>query len=222
MGAGAISSNNNPKAQRGDAVGLQICTVKLEGKTPLLFGKQVDREEFPKEAKEGDDDYEKRTWRERTHFEMDGNGGEDGPLYVPARAFKKLLENTAKYKSEKIKGKGNRTWTANFKAGISVEADMVLDPPVLKSEVKGMWRSVPSDGKPGGAKRVKRCFPIVAPPWKGEIRIMLIDPQIKKDKVEEYLREGGMLNGLGMWRPQNGGSYGRFAVKSVEWEEVEF
>lgn len=203
-------------------MGLQVANVEVEGLTPLLFGKQVDREEFPKQAKEGDDDYEKRTWRERCHFELNGKGPEDGDLFVPARAFKKLLENTAKYKSEKIKGKGNRTWTANFKAGIGIETDMLLEPRTLKSAVKGMWRSVPSDGKPGGAKRVKRCFPIVPTPWSGKIRIMLIDPSIKKEKVEEYLREGGMLNGLGMWRPQNGGEYGRFRVKSIEWEEVEF
>lgn len=203
-------------------MGLPVGTIEVEGLTPLLFGKQVDREEFPKLSKEGDDDYEKRTWRERTHFEVNGKGPDDGDLFVPARAFKKLLENTAKYKSEKIKGKGNRTWTANFKAGIAIESNMVLEPRVLKSEVKGMWKSVPSDGKAGGAKRVKRCFPIVQTPWRGTIKVMLIDPSIRKDKVEEYFREGGMLNGLGMWRPQNGGEYGRFRVTSVKWEEMEF
>lgn len=197
-------------------VTIQIAVAKIKGSTPLLYGKQIDHEDFPKKAKETHDTYEKRTWRERCHYNPAGK------LFIPAFALKRMLENTAKYKSDKIKGQGQKTWTAKFRAGLQVEADMVLTGGAPdQADVPGMWKSVPSDGKSGGAKRVKRCFPIVQD-WGGEIRILLLDPFIQCDVVEDYLRAAGVVNGLGTWRPQNGGSYGRFVVESVEWSELDF
>lgn len=201
------------------AMTLQVATAYIIGETPLLFGKQIDQERIPKEPKETHDTYEKRTWRERVHSNKDGN------LFVPARAFKKLLENTAGYQNERIAGQGMKTWKAKFRSGISVENDMLVlvgGKPVAKETVEGITQSVPSDGRPGGAKRVKRTFPIIAPPWQGSIRILLLDPFVQKDKVEEYLRFGGVINGLGMWRPQNGGNYGRYSVDKIEWDEIKF
>ena len=199
-----------------DAMTLQVATARITLSTPLIFGKQIDQEAIPKQAKETHDSYEKRTWRERCHANSDGH------LFVPARAFKKLLENTARYRGDKIKGQGQKTWTAKFRAGVSVEGDMVLKPHILKDEVNGMWKSVPSNGQPGGATRVKRCFPIVDPGVGGEIRILLLDPFVQKEVVEEYLRFGGTVNGLGVWRPQNGGSFGRFTVDEITWDEISF
>jgi hypothetical protein len=206
----------NTSKKVASEVTLQVAVAKIKGASPLLFGRQIDQEDFPKKAKETHDAYEKRTWRERCHHTSDGK------LYVPAFALKRMLENTAKYKGDKIKGQGQKTWTAKFRAGLQVENDMILTggAPAFE-EVPGMWKSVPSDGKSGGAKRVKRCFPIVQD-WSGEVRILLLDPFIQRDVVEDYLRAAGVVNGLGTWRPQNGGNYGRFSVESVEWSELEF
>jgi hypothetical protein len=196
---------------------LQSAVVRLTLSTPLIFGKQIDQEAIPKLPKETHDAYEKRTWRERCHVNGDGN------LFVPARAFKKLLENTAKYRGDKIKGHGQKTWTAKFRAGLSVEKDMVLlrdGKPIKQESIEGMWKSVPSNGQPGGATRVKRCFPTLDPGVSGEVRLLLLDPFIQKEVVEEYFRFGGVINGLGVWRPQVGGSFGRFTVDSIEWSEL--
>jgi hypothetical protein len=196
-------------------VTMQVAIARLRGTSPLLFGKQIDQEDFPKKAKETHDTYEKRTWRERCHYK------DDGTLFIPAFAIKRMLENTAKYKGDKIKGQGQKTWTAKFRAGLQVENDMLLEGAPKVEAVPSMGKSVPSDGKSGGAKRVKRYFPIVQE-WSGEVRILLLDPFIQRDVVEDYLNAAGVVNGLGTWRPQNGGNYGRFTVESVEWEEMEF
>jgi len=205
----------NTNKQIAPEVTMQVAIAKIKGTSPLLFGRQIDSEDHPKKAKETHDAYEKRTWRERCHYTKDGT------LYVPAFALKRMLENTAKYKGDKIKGQGQKTWTAKFRAGLQVENDMLLKSSPKVEDVPGMWKSVPSDGKSGGAKRVKRCFPIVQE-WEGEVRILLLDPFIQRDVVEEYLRQAGVVNGLGTWRPQNGGNYGRFNVVSVSWSELEF
>ena len=199
---------------------LQCAKAVLLGSTPILFGKQIDQDDIPKEPKETHDAYEKRTWRNRCHSDSNGH------LYLPSLALKRMLENTAGYQNERIKGKGMQTWKKKFEAGVSVENDMLLldanGKPIKAEGVPGISRMVPSDGKRGGATRVKRTFPIVAPPWKGEISILLLDPGVQRSKVEEYLRFGGIVNGLGMWRPQKGGSYGRFTVESITWSEIRF
>jgi len=203
-----------------DVMTLQQAKARLVGQTPLLFGKQIDQDENPKQPKETHDAYEKRTWRLRCHTTNEGN------LYIPSLALKRMLENTAGYQNERIKGKGMQTWKKKFEAGVAVENDMVLldadGNPISAEGVQGISRMVPSDGKRGGATRVKRTFPIVAPPWQGEISILLLDPGVQRDKVEEYLRFGGIVNGLGMWRPQKGGSYGRFTVEEITWSEISF
>lgn len=192
---------------------LMIATIRIEGVTPLLFGGMIDRNAFPKKSRESHDDYERRTWRERAHASPDGR------LYVPALALKRMFESTARQQGDRIKGAGMKTWTSKMRTGLQAECDMALDPATLKNEVTALWKSVPADGKPGGAKRVPRAFPIVAS-WGGEFSVLLLDSSIQPEILENYARKAGILNGLGTWRPQTGGNFGRFRVTSIQWSEL--
>jgi hypothetical protein len=128
--------------------------------------------------------------------------------------FKKSLAGTAKYLSIKIPGKRNATWTKHFLSGI-----MVLDPLVLPQtvdKVVGEWVFVPSDGKPGGGSRVWKQFPIVHE-WSGEVVYHVLDETITKESFEHHLDQSGKFIGLGRWRPQNGGIYGRYSVEKIKW-----
>lgn len=159
--------------------------------------------------KEGHDEFEKRTWRERLHTTQDGN------VFIPPMSFKNCLSEIAKYLGMQIKGKGKSTYTKHFEAGVLVVEPLVL--PVKKVDVAGDWLYVPSDGVRGSGKRVMKCFPVI-PSWSGDVTFMVLDETITPDVFEKHLREAGSFIGIGRFRPRNNGFYGRFEVQGVRWQ----
>lgn len=163
----------------------------------------------PKHEKESSADYEARTWRDRLHINEDGN------VFIPPMQFKKCIDNAAQYLSMKIPGKGNSTYTKHVRSGIMVFDSLVL--PIKKEEVNGLWLLVPSDGKSGGGKRVEKCFPIIDQ-WGGDVVFHVFDETVSKDVFKYILEEAGKFIGLGFFRPERGGYYGRFGVEKITWK----
>lgn len=163
----------------------------------------------PKEDKEGADDYERRTWRERLHVTSDGK------VFIPPMALKNCLSEAAKFLGMQIPGKGKATYTKHFEAGILVLEPLVL--PVEKEQVAGEWLFVPADGRRGSGKRVSKCFPVI-PQWAGAVSFHILDDTITREVFEHHLAEAGKFIGLGRFRPRNNGFYGRFTVEKVKWE----
>ena len=160
--------------------------------------------------KEQHDDYERRTWKERAHYD------EDGHVFIPAIQFKKALEEIPKFLGSQIPGRGKSTYTKHFEAGIMVLEGIQL--PETRESVKGEWLLVPSDGKRGGSSRVKKCFPLI-PKWAGKIVFHIIDDTITEPVFEHHFREAGQFIGIGRWRPRKTGMYGRFEPLKFEWSE---
>lgn len=165
--------------------------------------------ETPKLAKEGHDAYEERTWRERCHHLSDGT------LYIPGDQFKNCISDIAKFLGEVIKGKGKSTWTKHFVSGVRVLDPLLLT--VKKDEVEPLVQLGSSQGKRGFGSKVKKYFPLIKE-WSGVVEFLIVDDTITEDVFERYLREAGLLVGIGKQRPANGGDFGRFIVKSVKWE----
>ena len=192
------------------------CIAKIKGVAPLSYGKPQHTPEKQGEAK---DAYEERTWRERMHVDADGN------LFLPNTALAKAFEDTARYLSESVPGKGKATFTKHFLQGI-----LVIDPipvlfegkPIKAADVQGERLFVPSDGKKGGGKRVWRIFPTVQQ-WEAVLTFYVVDQLLidKPKKIEDYLGHMGTFNGFGRWAARVGGMYGRFIVVSFEYETVE-
>lgn len=162
-------------------------------------------------AKEQPRDYEVRTWKDRCHYNGDGN------VFIPPMAFKNCLSEAAKYLGIKIPGKGKSTYTKHFEAGVLVLDGLVL--PIKKEDVKGQWLFVPSDGKRGGSSRVDKCFPVVQE-WKGDVTFHILDETITEDVFTEHLEQAGKFIGLGYFRPRNNGFWGRFQVEKVKWQDA--
>lgn len=154
------------------------------------------------------DEFEKRSWMQRCHF------NEEGRLFIPGLSFKNCLSESAKYKATKIPGKGNQTYTKHIDAGVLVLEDLVLD--YTKDTIDHQWLHVPSDGKRGGSKRVLKCFPLVRN-WEGTITFHILDEIINEEVFKSTLEDAGAFIGIGRFRPRNNGTYGRFAVESVKW-----
>jgi hypothetical protein len=183
------------------------CRVK--SLSPVAFCKAVHVE---KESNETNDAYEKRTWRERAHYDQNGN------MYIPSNMFKKSMAAAAQFLNRKIQGQGNSTYTKHFKAGIGVEN--IIDLSTKVEDVHGDWQFVPSDGKANSsAGKVHKCFPEVES-WEGELEVLILDPVINDEIFEEVLKAAGMFIGVGRYRPINGGDKGRFRVESVEFEDA--
>ena len=164
---------------------------------------QSKHHETAKLDRELHDAYEARTWRDKTHSNETGN------IIIPSTSFKNGLATTAKFLGIQIPGKGKQNYTKHFESGLLVLDPMVL--PVLKSDVQGERLFVPSDGKRGGGKRVWKYFPII-PEWGGDIIVYVLDDIITKEVFDVHLEAMGKFVGLGRFRPQNNGYYGRFEV----------
>ena len=168
----------------------------------------------PKLAGEGHEDYDLRTWRNKMHVQTIAG---QRRVVVPAFGFACALASAAKYSKRQIPGQGKATWTAKFKAGIMMLNDPVLDG-VDPDTVKNIRISANADGMRGSGKRVPRYFPTF-PEWSSVFEMKVIDPIITEDVFREMVEIAGMYIGLGQFRPENGGTNGRFSVEKIVWRD---
>lgn len=185
---------------------MKTAIAELASATPLYMSKPHN---VPKEDKESHDAHEKRTWREKLHY------NEEEYVILPAVAFQHNIQAAAKYLSLKIPEQGQKTYTAKFKAGIMVADDLVTT--IKKEDVKPHEIFVNADGVRGSGKRVWKTFPRI-PEWSGTVTYYILDEVITEEYFRTHLEAAGKFIGMLSFRPQNGGSYGRFSVESVDWK----
>lgn len=177
--------------------------VKITGISTYSQGKYVDPDN--KLEKESAKDFEARLWREKMHY------NEKDEVYIPLNSIKNCLTGGAAYLSIQIPGKGKSTYTKHFKSGITVLNHIPLN--VKKMNAKSHWLFIPT---PGTTKRVSKCFPIFNLPWGGITTIKVLDETITKEILLRVLQESGTFIGLGVFRPQNNGYFGRFEAEFVK------
>lgn len=186
---------------------MKIATAELVSVSPYSQSRFY---EVDKKDKESPADAEVRTWRERCH------ANEDGFLFIPPMAFKNCIAEAAKFLSIQVVGKGKATWTKSFVAGVLVVEALTL--PIKKSDVVGESVRVNSRGIRGGPANITKTFPLI-PKWSGKVVFHIIDNAITEEIFMLHLKEAGQLIGVGRFRPRNGGYYGRFSVKKLDWTD---
>src|SRR5690606_30989192 len=97
--------------------------------------------------KETHDDYEVRTWREKSNYD------EDGIVFIPAMAFKQAVDSAAKMLSTQIPGKGKSTYTKHFLSGCLCTENLSIG--VHKDDMPPITINANSDGVRGSGKRVE-------------------------------------------------------------------
>jgi len=182
----------------------------LESVSPLSSNRGI-RSAKPSNIRE--DEFEKRTWKERINEE-------NGIAIIPAMAMKKALMSASSYLGMKVPGKGMATYSKYFTCAILVTENINLG--VKVDTIQGEWIHVPSDGVSlgsgkGGQKRVWKMFPLI-PSWKTTARVEILDNIITKEVFKEHIEQAGAFIGLGRFRPERGGFYGRFKVTKIEWK----
>lgn len=189
---------------------MKIATAHLVSSSAYSQSKNIDRETVPAKEKESHDAYEKRTWRHRIH------SNEKGFVIIPCTCFAATIKTAAKRLALPVPGKRGALFGKFFEAGIQVVDDLALK--IKADDVPGERLFVPSDGRPGGGKRVYRTFPRIDS-WEGDVVFHVFDDIISADVFKEVLVSAGQLVGIGRFRPENRGFYGRFSVSSIKWSD---
>jgi len=185
---------------------LKTATVTVVGESPLSWGKYISE---PRKERESDAQFEERCWKHRLHHTRDGQ------VVIPAMAFKRALEAAAKYDSRRIKGKNMATYTKRFVAGLLCTNNIPLG--IHMDNVVGEKLFVPSNGVAGAGKRVMKCFPRIDP-WEATVEMLILDDKtITEEIFESYFKVAGLFIGIGRFRPERGGFYGRFRCESFSY-----
>ena len=165
-------------------------------------------QDVPKLNKETHDAYEERTWRHRLHVNKLGH------VEIPGTAFANALKESAKRLKLQVPGMGRLEYTKYFEAGIMVPDCLTLTDTRESAACDRVF--VPSDGRPGGGKRVWKNFPRIDS-WGGDVLFYVLDDLITAEVFRKVLVTAGQIVGIGRFRPQNRGFYGRFSISSIEW-----
>ena len=189
------------------SVEIRNCIAKLKSISPYS---QSGFFQSSKKDKESSADFEKRCWRERLHADS------EGIVFIPAMALKYAIDEAQKRLGTQVPGEGKTRWTKYIESGLMIASNPSLG--IHKDDVQPEWIWASSTGSraKGGGTRVQRCYPTI-PEWKATVEITVLNPKIKKEVVETALSEAGLFVGIGRFRPENQGYYGRFTVVSTKW-----
>lgn len=188
-----------------------VATLTLTGIAPYTQSHQHDE---PKLEGEGANDYDIRTWRSKLNTE-DRDGA--STVVMPAHGLQQAIAAAAKYSKRQIPGQGKATWTAKFTAGI-----MLIENPSLgidPTTVKSITISANADGVRGSGKRVTRRFPSMPAGWSTTFDVYILDPIITEQIFREMVELAGMFIGVGQFRPEKGGTNGRFKIEKLVWAD---
>lgn len=187
------------------ALSLIIATVTLESLTPYSQSRKHDE---PRLEGESPDDYNRRTWRAQQLVE-------NGTVHMPASGIHQGLVAAARYSKKQIPGQGKATWTKKFESGIALfsNVDLGVDPATV--DYIDIYAN--ADGIRGSGKRVMRRFPII-PKWSATFDVHILDPIITEDIFSEVVEQAGMFIGVGRYRPEKGGTNGRFRMAALNWQ----
>lgn len=182
-------------------------TVTIRGISPYSASRIHDT---PRLDKEGHDDYDRRTWREKA------NTDRDGTVVIPAMAFKQALSAAAKKLGLQIPGRGKSTYTKFFEADVICLENARLG--IHKDATLPITINANADGVRGSGKRVPRTFPVVEQ-WATKATFAIMDDTITRAVFEKVMAAAGLGVGVGRFRPENGGINGRFACEAFDWHE---
>lgn len=184
---------------------LRTCLVHIQSVSPYSASRAHTESKLTKETH---DDYDLRTWRHKLTTDAGGN------VVIPGGGFKQAIDGAAKMVGGKIPGKGQATYAKLFTTGVLVENDMALG--VHANSVGSIRIHANADGVRGSGKRVFRTFPVI-PVWSGKLDVMISDPDLPDAVFERVVIAAGRCQGVGRFRPEKGGSNGRFTVTKFEW-----
>ncbi len=189
---------------------LATVKVKLKSMGPYSQSRQIP--ERPAGDERSHEQYDRDCVWLKAHFMPDGE-----ELCIPGQAFKMALDTAAKRLSLKHPNGGKSLLTKNFLSGIMLFQPLALGLNRTSPGVRTDSLAQNTDGVRGSGKRGIRTFPVIDD-WRGTLTFTVTDDVISESAFVTALEYAGQSIGIGRWRAENGGLYGRFLIDgSPEW-----
>jgi hypothetical protein len=176
--------------------------VEVEGTTPLLMNRFLDKQ-IAEKIKKRNAEVKEIPVEEKLYTIK-------GKPYIPARYFEACMIEAAK--QQKIAGKGKSTYSKYVGATVSVKEEAILiEPgdwePFVISAVNPMTRGRMIVTRPRFNK------------WGCSFTVVCEDDDIAVDTMEKILAYGGNFVGIGDWRPDKKGKFGKFRIAEFKLAE---
>lgn len=193
---------------------MKRCQVYIENVPGSPYSQSAGHQ-TPKLDRESHDDYDIRTWQEKCTV------NQGGQICIPAMALKQAIDTAAYKLGVKVEGRRGATYKNFFASGFFCEGDVPIANGKALSKKDAVMKTISAnaDGIRGSGKRVTRRFPEFNK-WSGVASFTITDDIITKEIFETHLRACGMIVGIGRFRPEKGGTNGRFRVTKIGWEEL--
>jgi hypothetical protein len=193
---------------------MKICKASIEN-IPGSPYSQSAMHNAPKLDRESADDYDARTWRDKC------TTNKEGQVCIPAMALKQCLDTTAYKLGWKVPGRRGSTFKSFFASGFFCDGNVPIanGKALTPDDADLVVINANSDGVRGSGKRVPRRFPEFTK-WHGLVKFTIIDDIITAEVFEAHLKAAGMVVGIGRFRPEKGGTNGRFKVTDIEWGDL--
>jgi len=194
---------------------MRRCKVWIENIPGSPYSQSAKHDE-PFHDRESHEDYDIRTWRNKC------TTNKEGQVCIPAMAFKQAMDTAAYKLGIKVPGRRAATYKSFFTSGFICDADVpISNGKALTPKDAGCTLiSANADGVRGSGKRVSRRFPEF-PKYHAVAEFTILDNVITPEVFEQHLRAAGIVVGIGRFRPEKGGTNGRFRVSKVEWTDLQ-
>ena len=172
-------------------------SVKIIGSSPLLMNRYV--EGTVEEIKVRKGDVRKRAVEDKLYLDSDGKP------YIPSAYLRGSLVEAGK--NVQIAGKRKATYSKVVGSCVVIYPDAI--------PLKGSWKPFTITAV---NPMTKGRMPVTRPKfdkWELEFEIIATD-DIPREKLAIILEEAGRYVGIGDWRPQKKGMYGKFTVSKFE------
>jgi hypothetical protein len=173
--------------------------VQIEGTTPILFNR------FRDTAIEGKS---KKVTGARTESDIEEKlYKEDQKILLPSVYIKNSLVEAGK--QFKIIGKGKSTYSKIIASTVDINPFMIE----MKNGAMEVFRISAVNPMTKGRMMTERPKFIK---WSAEFEIFLNDPAVPLSVINEVLEHAGKYVGVGDWRPEKKGMFGKFMITSFK------
>lgn len=193
---------------------MRHCRVWLENIPGSPYSQSADHE-APFLDRESHEDRDIRTWREKC------TTNKDGQVCIPAMALKQAVDTAAFKLGEKVPNRRGAMFKSFFASGFFCDGDVPISngKPLTPKDANCVKISAHSTGKRGAGSRVPRRFPQFDK-YHGVAEFTIVDDVITPEVFERHVKAAGIIVGIGRFRPENGGTNGRFRATKFEWQDM--
>lgn len=190
-------------------------SIKIEGIYPLLQNRNWsilnENPEFEKQRGEDWLPYENRIWINKAYI------NDKNEVYAPGVWFKQAIIDSQRASKHAIQPadsrRKNETMKVYFIGGILYDDQLAIrdkNGSVITKDMLKKYTTVCKIPSTGGAiPCVRPCIDIG---WVIDVKGVIIDEAINVDMIIDCFKWIGAYSGIGDYRPQNGGPFGRFLL----------